>query len=333
MRRREFVTLIAGAAAAWPLAGRAQQTAVPVIVYLSGRSAESDASMLVAVRRGLSATGYIEGQNLTIEYRFADGQYDRLPAMLAELSRRQPVVIILVGLTAAVVEGMLQQLRDSPIPVVFNVGFDPVRTGLVASMNRPGGNLTGVFGLVGDLTGKHFERLHELVPKAATIGVLRNSVSFSSTRLAEVQGDATEAAARLGLRLRVINADSNEELERVFTTLGRQQIQALVVATSPFFVTRARLIARLAANYRVPAIYGRREFADAGGLMSYGYDVADSYRHKGIYAGRILKGEKPAELPIIMPTKFELVINLTTAKALGLDVPPNLLALSDEVIE
>ena len=193
--------------------------------------------------------------------------------------------------------------------------------------------MTGVYGLVGDLTGKQFERLHELVPKAATIGVLRNSVSFSSTRLAEVQGDATEAAARLGLRLRVINADSNDELERVFTTLGRQQIEALVVATSPFFVTRARLIARLAANHRVPAIYGRREFADAGGLMSYGYDVADGYRQKGIYAGRILRGEKPAELPVIMPTKFEFVINLTTAKALGLVVPPTLLAVADEVIE
>ena len=240
--RRAFITLLGGTAA-WPLAARAQQAAVPTIAYLSSRSAESDASMLVAVRSGLNATGYIEGQDLAIEYRFADGQHERLPAMLAELTRRQPAVIIVVGLTTAgFVEGMLQHLRDSPIPIVFNTGFDPVRIGLVASINRPGGNLTGVFGLVGDLTGKQFERLHELVPKAATIGVLRNSGTIASNRLAEIQGDATEAAARLGLRLRVINADTNDELEHVFTTLGRQQIEALVVAPSPFFVTRARLI-------------------------------------------------------------------------------------------
>jgi putative tryptophan/tyrosine transport system substrate-binding protein len=333
MRRREFVTLIGGAAATWPLATRAQQATVPAIAYLSGRSAESEASMLVAFRRGLNAAGYIEGQNLAIEYRFADGQYDRLPTMLAELTRRQPAVIIFVGLTAGIVERMSQTLRDLPIPIVFNAGFDPVRTGLVASINRPGGNLTGVFSLVGELTGKHFERLHEIVPKATTIGVLRNPVSFSGTRLAELQGDATEAAARLGLRLRIINADTNDELEHVFTTLSRQQIEALMVQPSPFFVTRARLITRLAADYRLPAIYARREFADAGGLMSYGYDIADSYRQKGIYAGRILTGEKPAELPVIMPTKFEFVINLNTAKALGLVVPPTLLALADEVIE
>jgi len=327
MRRRDFMKIIGASAASWPLAGRAQQAAVPTIAYLTSRSAESDASMLVAVRRGLNATGYIEGQNLAIEYRFADAQYDRLPAMLAELTRRQPAVIIFAGL----VGNMSQGLRDSPIPIVFNAGFDPVRTGLIASINRPGGNLTGVLGLVGELTGKHFERLHELVPKAANFGVLQNPVSSGFDN--RVPSDATDAAARLGLRLRFINADTDDELEGIFTALGRQQIEALVVTTSPFFLTRARLIARLAANYRVPAIYARREFADAGGLMSYGFEVGDSYRQIGIYAGRILRGEKPAELPIIMPTKFEMVINLKVAKALGLSVPPTLLALADEVIE
>jgi putative ABC transport system substrate-binding protein len=328
MRRREFIALIGGgAAAAWPFAARAQQPAVRTIVYLSSRSAESDASMLVAVRRGLNATGYIEGQNLAIEYRFADAQYDRLPAMLAELTRRQPAVIIFAGLGA----NMSQGLRDSPIPIVFNAGFDPVRTGLIASINRPGGNLTGVLSLTSELTGKHFERLHELVPKAATFGVLQNPVLRSSD--SRVPSDATEAAARLGLRLRFINADTDDELEDIFAGLGRQQIEALVVVTSPFFLIRARVIARLAANYRVPAIYVRREFADAGGLMSYGYDVGDSYRQIGVYAGRILRGEKPSELPVIMPTKFEFVINLSAAKALGLVVPPTLLAVADEVIE
>jgi putative ABC transport system substrate-binding protein len=326
MKRREFVTLLGGAAA-WPLAARAQQAAVPSIAYLTSRSAESDTSMLVAVRRGLNTTGYIEGQNLAIEYRFADGQYDRLPAMLAELTRRQPAVVIFAGLAANMSPG----LRDSPIPIVFNAGFDPVRTGLIDSINRPGGNLTGVLGFTGELTSKHFEQLHEVVPKAVTFGVLRNrAVSSSDSR---VPSDATEAAARLGLRLRFINADTDDDLEGIFTALGRQQIEALVVTTSPFFLIRARLIARLAANYRVPAIYARREFADAGGLMSYGYDVGDRYRQIGVYAGRILRGEKPAELPVIMPTKFEMVINLKAAKALGLSVPPTLLALADEVIE
>jgi putative ABC transport system substrate-binding protein len=332
IRRRDFLPLLGGAAAL-PTSVRAQQQQpkLPTIGYLSSRSAQSDASMLVAVRRGLAETGYTEGGNLTIEYRFADGQFGRLPGMLAELALRQAAVIALAGATTGL-EPLIQSVRASAIPIVFNAGSDPVQTGLVASINHPGGNVTGVYSLLGELAGKNFGLLHELVPKVGNVALLQSHVSPGPS-YRQVQIEATEAAARLGVQLRMFDANSDSELDAAFATLNQQRIEAVLVATNPFFMTRATRIAALAASHRVPAIYARREFADAGGLMSYGNDVRDGYRQMGNYVGRILKGDKPADLPVIQPTKYELVINLKTAKALGLEVPPLLLARADEVIE
>jgi len=302
---------------------------MPVVAYLSSRSAESDVSMLVAFRRGLNETGYVEGRNLAIEYRFADGQYARLPALATDLIRRQVAVIVYAGAPSpSNPDAAWQQLRASQIPIVFNTGQDPVRAGLVASFNRPGGNITGISTLVNLLTGKSLGLLHELVPNARTIALLHSALSLNTA-----VNDARAATATLGLQLIVLNADTNSEIDSAFATLNQQRADAMVVATSPFFVTRAKQIAALVASHRLPAIYARREFAEAGGLMSYGYDVADGYRHMGIYAGRILKGDKPADLPVFQPTKFQFVINLKTAKTLRLEIPPTLLALADEVIE
>jgi putative tryptophan/tyrosine transport system substrate-binding protein len=327
MKRRQFITILGGAAAAWPLAARAQQPAMPVVGYLSGRSAESDASILVAFRRGLNETGYVEGRNLAIEYRFTDGQSDRMSGLLTELTRRQVAVIVISG--GATGDAVVRQLRASQIPIVFNTGVDPVRSGLVASFSRPGGNITGIFSLISDLTGKKLGLLHELVPNAKTIALLLHPALTDEQQLI----DAREATAKLGLQLNVLNANTDSEIDAAFATLNRQPADALVVAVSPFYVTRAKQIAALAAQYRVPAIYARREFAEAGGLMSYSYDVGDGYRQMGNYASRILKGTKPADLPVFQPTKFELVINLKTAKALGITVPTTLITISDELIE
>jgi putative ABC transport system substrate-binding protein len=326
MQRREFLTLLGGAAAAWPVAARAQQPAMPVIAFLSSRSADSDMEMLVAFRRGLNELGYAEGRNLAIEYRFADGQYDRLPALFTDLLARRVALIVYAG--AVTTEPMLGIMRASQMPIVFNVGADPVRLGLAASINRPGGNMTGITTLANLLTGKRVGLLHVLVPNAKTIALL----STPSPDSVEPR-DAAEATATLGLQLRVLESVTDREIEAAFATLDRQPVDAIVVATSPFFVTRANQIASLMRRHRLPAIYPRREFAEAGGLMSYGYDVTDGYRQMGIYAGRILKGDKPADLPVFQPTKFQFVINLKTARALDLDIPAKLLALSDEVIE
>jgi putative tryptophan/tyrosine transport system substrate-binding protein len=324
MRRREFIAELGGVAA-WPLAARAQQGAIPVIAYLSTRSADSDRSMLAAFRRGLNQLSFEEGRNLTIEYRFADGQYDRVPELVTELVRRRVHVIALVGVGATLPpESSWQELRASQIPIVFN-GGDPVSSGLVSSYNRPGGNMTGIVPLGAALTGKDMSLLRELAPNAKTIALLSNNVN--------VEVEAREAAATLGLQLLVLTAGTEGEVDAAFAALNQQQVDAMLVATSPFFVTRAKQIAALAARYGVPAIYPRREFAEAGGLMSYGYDVADGYRQMGNYAGRILKGEKAGDLPVFQPTKFELVINLKTAKALGFEIPVKVLALADEVIE
>jgi len=335
MRRRDFITLLGGAAAARPLAARAQQPAMPVIAYLSSRSAESDVSMLVAFRRGLSATGYVEGQNVAIEYRFADGQSDRLTALVTDLVRRRVAVIVHAGAGAGTPDAAWQQMRSSQIPIVFNTGADPVRLGLVASMNRPGGNMTGINTLVGELTGKRLGLLHELVPNAKTIALLLDPNSpgqYSSDVVGVPLTDARAAAATLGHELIVLYTHTVSEFDAAFATLN-QRADAMVVATSPFFVTRAKQIAALVASRRLPAIYARREFAEAGGLMSYGYDVGDGYRQMGNYAGRILKGDKAGDLPVFQPTKFELVINLKTAKALGITVPTTLITISDELIE
>jgi putative tryptophan/tyrosine transport system substrate-binding protein len=325
MKRREFITLLGGAAT-WPLAAGAQQQRMPVVGYLSGRSADSDVAMLVALRRGLREGGYVEGQNIAIEYRFSDGQYDRLPALMTELTGRKVSVLVVAGVAGT--DGTVtQQMRASQIPIVFNVGGDPVRSGLVASMNRPGGNMTGISGF--DLTAKNFGLLHELVPDAKTVATLVDARVADSAELTA----AREAAATLGVQLRVLVADSDSELDSAFAPLNRERVDAMVVSTTAFLISRAEQIVALVARYRVPAIYNRRQFAEAGGLMSYSYDVPDGYRQMGNYAARILKGTKPADLPVFQPTKFELVINLKTAKAMGFDIPAKLLALSDEVIE
>jgi putative ABC transport system substrate-binding protein len=308
----------------------AQQAAVPVVGYLSSRSSESDVAMLFAFRRGLNEAGYVEGPNVAIETRFADGQYDRLPALGADLIGRQAAVIVFAG-AGSPVNGRYYEawrlLRASNIPIVFNGVADVLGSGLVSSYNRPGGNITGISPL-NNLVGKFMGLLHDLVPDAKTIAVL-----VESRGLQPVKDDAREPAATLGVQVLFFTAGSEDEIDAAFAAMNQQRAESLIVITSPFFVTRAKLIASLAARYRVPAIYPRREFAEAGGLMSYGYDVADGYRLMGGYAGRILKGDKAGDLPVFQPTKFPLIINLKTAKALGLTIPEPLLATADEVIQ
>jgi putative ABC transport system substrate-binding protein len=325
MRRRQFIAGL-GSAAAWPVVVRAQQPTRPVVGYLSSRSLESDSSMLRAVRRGLAEFGYVEGQTLVIESRFADAQFDRLPALVAELVVARAAVIIFGGARGDAAWG---ELRRSNIPVVFNVGIDPVLSGLVSSLNRPGGNFTGISSLVGELAAKNLGLLNELIPNAKTVGVLADAAGLDAVAVKDV----LTAAATLGLRVSILNARTEDEIEATFASMDQQRPDALFVATNPIFLTKAKQIAVLAARYRVPAIYARRDYVVAGGLMSYGYDVADAYRQLGNYAGRILKGEKAADLPVFRPAKFELVVNLKTAKALGLEIPARVLALADEVID
>jgi putative ABC transport system substrate-binding protein len=328
LRRREFIAGLGGAAV-WPLAARAQQRAMPVVGYLSDRAADFDASGLVAVRRGLADVGYAEGRNVAIEYRFADGRYDRIPAMAADLVSRR-VGVIIAGDTLA---ALAVRAVTAPMPIVLITGVDPVRAGLVASMNRPGGNVTGVSALVGELSGKHLGLLHDLVPKAATIAVLTEPIPSQPGRDTVILRDVRDATASLGQKLLVLEASTADEIDAQFASLDRVPADAMLVTTSPFFATRAGQIVALGARHRIPAIYARREYAVAGGLMSYGFNVSETYRELGRYAGRILNGEKPADLPIIQPTKYELVLNLKAAKALGLTIPPGVFAIADEVIE
>ena len=326
IKRRQFIAGL-GSAAAWPVVARAQQRATPVVGYLGVRSSETDVAMLAAVRRGLAEIGYAEGRNVAIEYRFADGQYDRLPTLAMDLTGRHVAVIIYTGAGGNPEDAVWRPLRASNIPIVFNAGTDPVLDGFVASINHPGGNITGVYSFVLALTAKHLGLLHDLIPNAKTIAVLADATGVVPVK------DVREAAAPLGLQLIILIANTEGEIEAAFAGLNQQRADAMIVATSPFFFTRAKPIAALAARHGLPAIYARREFAEAGGLMSYGYDVADGYRQMGNYAGRILKGEKPADLPVVQPTRFELVINMKTAKALGLTIPETLLATADEVTQ
>jgi putative ABC transport system substrate-binding protein len=282
--------------------------------------------MLFAFRRGLTETGYVEGQNLAIEYRFSNGEYDRLLMLFTELTRQQVAVIVFAGLPGT--DPVVRLVRTSQIPIVFNGGGDPVQVGLVASFNRPGGNVTGINPLVGDTAPTHLSLLRELVPKATTIAALVDPGVFSVWLR-----DAQKAAPSLGLQLLVLNAGTESEISAAFASLTERRPDAVAVAPAPLFVVHAKLIAALAARHGVPAIYARREFAEAGGLMSYGYDIADGYREMGHYAGRILKGEKPSDLPVFQPTRFQFVINLKTARLLGLTIPDKMLALADEVIE
>jgi putative ABC transport system substrate-binding protein len=326
MKRREFITLLGGAAAAWPLAAHAQ-AAMPVIGYLSARSPDDTAHLVAAFRRGLGEHGFVEGQNVTIEYRWALGQYDRLPAIATELVRRPVTVLTATGGEPA---ALAAKAATSTIPIVFTVGGDPVKQGLVASYNRPGGNATGVSLLTSPLEPKRLGLLRELVPQATTIGFLLNpNLPQSGSQLSDVQ----EAARAINLQIHILRAGTDREIDSAFETVAQQRIPALAVAADPFFDTRREKLVALAARHAVPTMYHFREFAVAGGLVSYGIDPSDAYRLVGVYTGRVLKGVKPAELPVLQSTKFEFVINLKTAKALGIKFSDNLLSLADEVIE
>jgi putative ABC transport system substrate-binding protein len=327
LRRREFITLVGGAAAAWPVVARAQQPAMPVIGFLGTASASPFAHLIAGFRQGLKETGYVEGQNVAIDFRWAEGQYDRVPALAADLVRRQVAVIVAVG---GETSAFAAKAATTTIPIVFNVAGDPVKVGLVASLSRPGGNATGVNTFTAELAAKRLGLLHELIPTALLIAVLVNP-NFSP---AAANAREVEVAARVtGQKILLLKADSESGIDAAFATIGQMRPGALLVAADPFFNSRRDQIVALAARHTIPAVYEWREFAAAGGLMSYGTNLVDAYRQQGIYAGRILKGEKPADLPVMQLTKFELVINLKTAKALGIKISDNLLSLADEVID
>jgi len=324
--RREFITLLGGAAVARPFAARAQQPAMPVVGFLNSESPDLYARAARAFRQGLSESGYFDGRNVTIEFRWAEGKYDRLPAMVGDLIRRQ-VSVIAANSPAAV---QAAKAATTTIPIVFATGYDPVAVGLVASLARPGGNLTGVTTLSTEVAPKRLELLHELLPKATAIGLLVNP----AVAYAEVISRELQAPARaLGLHLHVLGASTVHDFDNVFATLTRLRAEGLVIGSDPFFSSHSEQLAALAIRHAVAAIYQYRDFAAAGGLMSYGGSVTDMYRQVGAYAGRILAGARAAELPVVQATKVELIINLKTAKSLGLEMPSALLARADEVIE
>jgi putative tryptophan/tyrosine transport system substrate-binding protein len=325
LQRREFITLLGGAAA-WPLAARAQQPAMPVVGYLNNGSPESDAPRLTGLRRGLNETGYVEGRNFLIEYRWAGNQPDQLPALAADLVQLRVAVIVAAGLLPA----LAAKAATTSIPIVFSAAADPVQLGLVASLNRPGGNLTGFNSFAGELGAKGLALLHDLVPSTETIGFLENPnnpIFDLTTR------DVLAAAPVVGLKVQILKASTDREIDTAFVSLVQGRTGALLVGNDPFFNSRIEQLVALAARHAIPAMYPLREFAAAGGLMSYGTSNRDIYQQVGIYTGRILKGAKPADLPVMQTTKFDLVINLKTAKVLNLQIPDKLFSVADEVIE
>jgi putative tryptophan/tyrosine transport system substrate-binding protein len=328
IRRREFITLLGGAAVAWPVAARAQQPAMPVVGFLGSVSPDASADRLRALRQGLRETGFVEGENVAIDYRWADNQIDRLSELAAELVGRRVAVIVTGGGPAP---AFAAKASTSAIPVVFTVAQDPVGLGLVASLARPGANLTGVNFLAVELAAKRLELLRELIPAAARIALLVNPANAAITE-ATVR-DVESAARATGMQIRVLNADTSSEIDAAFGSFERERPDALLVGTGPFFTARRVQLVQLAARYMIPAIYAGRQNAEIGGLISYGASLADAYHQMGVYVGRILKGARPADLPVVQSTKFELVINHQTARMLGLTVPPTLLARADEVIE
>jgi putative tryptophan/tyrosine transport system substrate-binding protein len=327
VRRREFVTLLGGAAA-WPLAARAQQSAMPVVGFLDSRSPEALRDRLRGFRQGLAEAGYVEGDNATIVYRWAENQLDRVPELAAELIRRHVAVILAGGSTAAI---FAAKAATATVPLIFIVADDPVRLGLVASLARPGANLTGVNFFNTELAAKQLELLHELVPKAARVAVFVNPANAPNAE--SIERAAPPAARARGLELQILRVTTSREIDTAFETLARQPPDAVFVGSDGFLSSRRVQFVQQAAHHRLPAIYTGREFSEIGGLMSYGTNIVEAYRQAGIYSGRILKGAKPADLPVVQSTKFELVINAQTARILGLTVPDKLLALADEVIE
>jgi putative tryptophan/tyrosine transport system substrate-binding protein len=328
MKRRDFITLLGGAAAAWPLAARAQQPAMPIVGFINGRSAQDAARNAAAFRKGLNETGYVEGQNVMVEYYWLEGQYNRLPSLMDELIRRRVAVIATPGSRLG---AQAAKAATSTIPIVFAVGDDPVKLGLVASLARPGGNATGVNNFSTEVVTKRLGLLHDLLPKAVRIAVLVNPTNAPITEA--TLRDIPEAASALGLQIRVLNASTSREIEAAFATLGRDPADALLVSSDGFFVSRRVQFAVLAVRHAIPAIYAAREYPEVGGLMSYGTDALDPWHQVGIYTGQILKGAKPADLPVLQSTKFEFVINMQTARALGIEVPNSIQLLADEVIE
>ena len=327
MRRREFITLLGGAAATWPLVGQAQQAAMPVIGFLSSGSSNAYARYAVGFRQGLEESGYVEGQNVGIEYRWGNGQYDLLPSLAADLVRRQVAVIVASG---GPPPALAARAATFTIPIVFSSVDDPIKLGLVASLNRPASNATGMSLFRKELVSKQLELLHDLVPKAEVVAVLVNPANRQSDGYIS---DIREAILVLQRQLRILSASTEAQINASFPSIIEQGAGALIITADTLFNNQRDQLAALATRYLLPTVSQFREFAAAGGLMSYGTNVADVYRHVGLYTGRILNGDKPADLPVMQPTKFDLVINLNTAKALGLDVPPSLLARADEVIE
>ena len=325
MRRREFFGVLGGAAAAWPLASYAQQPAMPVVGYALSSSAGVLRRALAGFEDGLKDADYIAGKNVAIEYRFADGQFERFPGFISEFVKRKVAVIVTSSAGVPIAKKV-----TSTIPIIFTMGDDPVKTGIVPSLNRPGGNVTGVYQFTTGLEGKRLGLLHEMIPKASTLAVLIHPNNPASELQ---QRDVQETADRLGVQLAVLRANAESEFDAAFASAVKQQAGALLVAASPFFNTKRQQLVLLATRYGLPAIYEWRDFAEAGGLMSYGTRLADAYHQAGVSVGRILKGTKPADLPVVQVTKFEFVINLSTAKALGIEVPPALSARADEVIE
>jgi putative tryptophan/tyrosine transport system substrate-binding protein len=328
MRRRDFLTLIGGGTVTWPLAVRAQQPALPVVGFIQGGSADGSPRNVAAFRKGLNETGYVEGQNVTVEYHWLEGRFDRLPALTADLVQRRVAVI---ATPAGIAAALAAQAATATIPIVFSVGEDPVRLGLITSLGRPGGNATGINFFTQEVVAKRLRLLHDLVPKAVRIAVLVNPANAPATEstLREVR----EAAPTLGLQIQILNVTTIGEIDAAFATLARERPDALFVPPDAFFTSRPVQFATLAAIHKIPATYSSRDFVAVGGLMSYGTDYADNYRQVGVYTGSILKGVKVADLPVVQSTKFELVINLQTARALGIDVPPGVLSIADEVIE
>jgi putative tryptophan/tyrosine transport system substrate-binding protein len=328
MRRRDFITLLGGTAATWPLAARAQQPALPVVAFISAGAADGSAARAAAFRKGLDDTGYVEGQNVTVEYHWLEGQYDRMPALVADLVRRRVAVI---ATPAGTLAARLAKAATATIPIVFGVGEDPVPLGLVASLARPGGNATGINFFTTEVTAKGMRLLHDLVPKAVRIAVLVNPANAATA--APTLRDAQEAARAIGLQIQILNAATVGEIDAAFASFARERPDALVVGPDGFFSSRLVQFVTLTAVNKIPAAYWVRDFVVAGGLMSYGTDLTEAFRQVGAYTGRVLKGEKPADLPVLQSTKFEFLLNLQTARALGIEVPPAVLSIADEVIE